>query len=138
MRFWAAREGEPLPLGSRVILCEHSCKVTCFCFPLCYLGAIVFACCSKTTASSSSRVVAFLFFYFQLYNKRIKYLKLLAYYFIKCFCRRMGVVTVWLSCSIESSNCLVLNSLYLKYAAYFFFLLFCVNMAFIKGTNNKG
>lgn len=31
----------------------------------------------------------------------------------------MGIVTVWLSCSTESSNCLVLNSLYLKYAAYF-------------------
>lgn len=60
------------------------------------------------------------FFQFRLYNKRIKYLKSLACYFIKCICRRMGIVTVWLSRSIEASNCLVLNSLYLKYAAYFF------------------
>lgn len=70
-------------------------------------------------------VCFFIFFYFQPYNKRIKYLKSLAYYFIKCICSRMGVVTVWLSCSIESSNCLVLNSLYLKYAAYFFFIILC-------------
>lgn len=119
---WAVRERELFHCWSQDIFYQHSCKLTRFCFSLCYLGAIVFTCYLKTTASSSSRVLAcfFIFFWFRLYNKRIKYLKLLACYFIKCICRRMGIVTVWLSCSIEASNCLVLNSLYLKYAAYFF------------------
>lgn len=117
--------GSPFRWGAVSFCVNTAAKLLASVF-LCVISVLLFSLAApKLQPHHLPEWLLFYFFYFQLYNKRIKYLKLLAYYFIKCFCRRMGVVTVWLSCSIESSNCLVLNSLYLKYAAYFFFIILC-------------